>query len=130
MRFEDNIRYKGDLLLVAYMDFETNAPTDNYFNPEQKRISYIIVFAFHPKLNFDHLVVQRIFKHSYKKLTTIDYLTNDQMECLNIKLVKQLKYCTNNVSQRKYKNAVAQMFCAENKFVADCLLSWFNKKFE
>ena len=52
------------------------------------------------------------------------------MEYINIKLVKQLKDCTINVSQRNYKNAVAQMFCVKSKFVADCLLSWFNKKFK
>ena len=86
----DNIGYKGDLPLVAYMDFETTAPTDNCFNPEQERmfvISYVIVFAFPPTFNLDHIVVQRSFGHSYKKLTTINYLTNDQMECINIKLV-------------------------------------------
>ena len=49
---------------------------------------------------------------------------------MNIKLVKQLKDCTINVSQIKCKNAVAQMFCVELKFAADYLLSWFNKKFK
>ena len=63
-----------------------------------------------------------------KKLTSIDYLTNDQMQFVNIKLIKQLKDCAIHVSQRKCKNAVAQMFCIKSKFVADCLLSWFNKK--
>ena len=48
------------------------------------------------------------------------------MEWINTKLVKQLKDCTINVSQRKCKNAIAQTFCVELKFVADCLLSWFN----
>lgn len=40
--FEGNIGYKGDLLWVALMDFETTALTDNCFNPEQKRILYAI----------------------------------------------------------------------------------------
>ena len=27
--FEENLKYKGDILLVAYIDFETTAPTDH-----------------------------------------------------------------------------------------------------
>ena len=110
MSFEDNIGYKGDLPLVAYKDYEATAPTDSCFNPEQKRIfvvSYVIVFAFYPKINLDSVVVQRSFGHSYKKSTTIDYFTNDQMKCINMKLVKQLKDCAIYVRQRNCKNAVA-----------------------
>ena len=99
--FENNIGYKGGLTLVVYNDFEKTASTDCFNNPEQRRIfvvSYVIVFAFYPKLNLDCTVVKRSFGHSYKKFTTIEYLSNDQMECLNIKLMKQLKNCAINVS--------------------------------
>ena len=34
--FEDNLGYKGDLLVVAYIDFETTAPTSNCFDPEEE----------------------------------------------------------------------------------------------
>ena len=118
--------------LVAYVDFETTAPTGNCFNPEEKKmfvVSYVIVFDFHPKLNLDRVIFQRSFGHSLKKLTTIYYLSNDQMECIDVKLVKKLKDCAICVSQKCCKNAVAQMFSVELKFVADCLLTWFNEKF-
>ena len=52
------------------------------------------------------------------------------MECINVKLVKQLKNCAINNIQKKCKNTAAQMFCVKLKFFADCLLSWFNKKFK
>lgn len=93
-------------------------------------VSSLIVFAFHPKLNLDPAVIQKNFGDSYKKLTTTDDMSNDHMECINIKLVNQLKGCAINASQRKCKNAVAPMFCVELKFVADCQLSWFKKKFK
>ena len=60
--FEDNFIYKGDLSLVDYMDFETTAPTDNCFNPEQKKmfvVSYVIV---------DRVIIERNFEHSLKKI--------------------------------------------------------------
>ena len=92
-------------------------------------VSYVIVFAFYPKLNLDCVIFQRSFGHSLKKLTTIDYLNNDHMECIEVKLVRQLKDCTICVSQKLCKNKGAQMFTVELRFVADYFLTWFNKKF-
>ena len=34
--FEDNLGYKGNFPVIAYIDFETAAPTDSCFDPEQK----------------------------------------------------------------------------------------------
>ena len=73
-------------------------------------------------LNLDRVIVQRSFEHSLKKLTTIDYLTNDQMECIDVKLVKQLKGCAICVSQTRCKNAVTQMFSVDIEFVVHCPL--------
>ena len=47
--FEDNFHSKDDLLFVIYFDFETTAPTDNCFDPEQKTmfiVSYVMIVAF------------------------------------------------------------------------------------
>ena len=33
--YEDNFKSKGDLPFTIYFDFETTAPTDNSFDPEQ-----------------------------------------------------------------------------------------------
>ena len=52
MSFEDNIGNKGDLPLIPYIDFETNA--ENFLTPEQNKmfvVSFTLIFAFHPKLN-------------------------------------------------------------------------------
>ena len=60
--FEDNLKYKGDIPLRAYADFEITAPTADYKNPENKSmfaVSYCIVFAWHPKLNLKRQVVVR-----------------------------------------------------------------------
>ena len=86
--FEDNLGYKGDLPVVAYIDFETTAPTDSCFDPEQKKMfvaSYVIILAFHPRLKMDRVIIQRSFGHSLEQLTTTDYLTDDQMSFVNIK---------------------------------------------
>ena len=74
MSFEDNIGNKGNLPLIAYIDFETNAPADNCFNPEQKSmfvVLYTLMFVFHPKLNLKRVAVQRGFGHLLSKLATV-----------------------------------------------------------
>ena len=53
-------------------------------------MSFVLIIAFHPHLNLRKIIVQRSYGHSLEKLTTIDYLTNDQMPFIDVMLVKQL----------------------------------------
>ena len=131
MTLEDSLVFKGDLPVVAYIDFETIAPTNCCFDPKQKKmfvVSYVIILAFHPKLKMDRVIIQRSFGHSLQQLTTIDYLTNDQMSFVNIKLMKQLKDFALEVNRKKCKNAIAQMFSIELCLVKKAIVVWFNKK--
>ena len=65
--FEDNFHAKGDLPFVVYFDFETTAPIDNCFDPEQKTmfvVSYVMIVAFHPGLKLDRIIIQRSYVHA------------------------------------------------------------------
>ena len=42
--------------------------------------------------------------------------------------MNQLKYIATDVSKRKFKNTIVQMFCIEDTLVKKTLLAWFNKK--
>ena len=62
--FEDNFKSKGDVPMTMYFYFETIAPTDNCFDPEQKKIfvmSHVLIVAFHPHLNLRKIIVQRMY---------------------------------------------------------------------
>ena len=66
-----------------FFDFETKSPTDNIFDPEQKKmlvLSYVLIVAFHSALNLNRIIIQRSYAHSMKELTTLTYLTEDQMK--------------------------------------------------
>ena len=131
--FEGNIGNKGNLALVASMDFETTAPAENFLTPEQNKmfvVSYTLIFAFHPKLNLNRVIVQRRFGHSLLKVATVDYLTEDQLQFVDKDLINQLKDCAINVSERRCKNAVEQMFAVELNFASNFLLKWFNRNFK
>ena len=73
--FADNFKSKGDVSMTMYFDFETKAPTDNYFDVEQKMfvMSYVLIVAFHPHLNLRKIIVQRRYGHSLEQLTRTDY---------------------------------------------------------
>ena len=131
LTFEENLKLKHDIPLTAYIDFETSAPTDDMLDPECNKmntVSYAIIFAFHPKLKMKRIIVERIFGHSFQKLTTIDYLTTEQLKYKDVITLKQLRDCALAVSRRKKCNAIAEMFSTELKFVSDCLLKWFYSK--
>ena len=136
LTFEENLKLKHDIPLTAYIDFETTAPTDKMLDPESckmKAVSYAIIFAFHPKLDFERIIIERSFGHSREKLTTIDYLTNEQLKFKDEITLKQLRDSALEVSSKRKPNAISEMFSVELKFASDCLLKWFyskNKKIE
>ena len=136
LTFEENLKLKHDIPLTAYIDFETTAPTDNMLDPElckMNAVSYAIIFAFHPKLQMKRVIIERSFSHSLEKLTTIDYLTTEQLKFKDVITLKQLRDCALSVADRKNCNAISEMFSTELKFASDCLLKWFyskNKKLE
>ena len=130
--FEENLKYNAGIPLTAYTDFETTAPTDECLDPESKKmfvVSYVIIFAFHPELNINRVIIERSFGHSEHSLTSFNYLTIDQLQYKDNKTLLQLKDCALNVVGKKNKSAVAEMFSTETKFVGDYLIKWFNKKF-
>ena len=129
--FEDTCKYKGEIPLTAHGDFETVAPSDDYQDPENKSmfaVSYAIIFAFHPDLNFERVIIERSFGHSMKELLSLNYLTSEERQMLNKKTVLQLRVAALDVSKGKSKNAISVMFNIELKFTSDILLKWFSVK--
>ena len=133
LTFEENLKFKRDIPLTVYIDFETTAPTDDHLDPETRKmnaVSYVIIFAFHPELKMKRIIIERSFGHSIQKLTTIDYLTAEQLKFKDITTLKQLRDCAFSVASKKNKIAISEMFSTELKFATDCLLKWFNSKYK
>ena len=133
LTFEENLKNKHDIPLSAYIDFETTAPTDKMFDPECckiKPVSYSIIFAFHPSFNLNRVIILRSFGHSLLNLTTVGYLTSEQLKYRDEITMKQLRDAAINVNEGNNPNAIAEMFSIELKFASDCLIRWFNEKFK
>ena len=124
MTFEENLKYKGDVPLVAYIDFETTAPTDECLDLENRQmfvVSYEIIFAFHPELDIDRVIIGRSFGHSPERLTSLNYLTREQLEFQNSKTLLQLRDCALAVAEKKNIIVISETFSIELKFAADSL---------
>ena len=93
-------------------------------------VSYVIVFAFHSDLHYDRLIIERISGHSFERLADLIYLTHKQLKFKDEKTLLQLKDWALAVQARYSKIAISEIFTTELKFVADCLLKWFNAKFK
>ena len=131
--YEDNFKAKGDIPFVAYFDFETTALTDNCLDPEQKKmfvVSYVMIVAFHPALNLERVIIYRSFAHTLEQLSNINYLSREQVAFIDSHLIHMLKDGANEVSKRKCKNSLGQMFSIESTLVKKTLLKWFNQKFK
>ena len=131
--YQDNFHAKGNVPFVVYFDFETTAPVDNYLDPEQKKmfaISYVMIVAFNAELNLDRIIIQRSFAHSVEQLSSLDYFTPEQITCIDQSLIKMLNGVAFEVSKRRCKNSIGQMFSIESALVKKTLLKWFHQKFK
>ena len=97
------------------MDFETTATAENFLMPEQNTmlvVWYTLIFACHPKLNLNCIIVQRSFGHPFSKLATEDYVTEDQLKFVDKDSINLLKDCTICVSERRCKkHSCANVYC-------------------
>ena len=91
-------------------------------------ICYVTVFAFHPYLKLNSVIVERSFGHSLEELTSLNYLARDQLLYHDRKTLLKLKYFALDVHKRNSKAAILHMFTTELKFPSEVLLGWFSKK--
>ena len=99
--------------MVAYINFETTAPTDDCLDPEKSKmfaVSYVIILAFHPDLDIDHVIIEHIFGHSRDKLTSLNYLTHEQLNFKGNKTLLQFRDCAHAVADNKNKTVTLKNF--------------------
>ena len=96
---------------------------------QQFVVPYVLIVAFHPALSVNRIIIQRSYAHSLEQSTSLNYFSEDQMKFIVVQVIRQLKDIAIDVSKRKCKNTMGQMFCIEIPLVKKTLLDWFNKKY-
>ena len=69
----------------------------------------MIIFSFHPELDLNLVIIERSFGHSRQRLTSLSYLTREQLEFKDNKTLLQLRDCALAVTEKK-KNCHSEMF--------------------
>ena len=87
-----------------------------------------MIVAFHPALKLDRIIIYRSFAHSLEQLTTLNYFSQEQISFIETHLINMLRDMAFDVSKRKCKTSVGQMFSIESVMVKKTLLKWFNTK--
>ena len=75
------------------------------------------------------VILECSFGYSREKLS-LNYLTREQLDFKDNKMLLQLRDCVFAVADKKNKIEISEVFCTELKFATDCLLKWFNKEFK
>ena len=131
--YEDNFKSKGDIPFTIYFDFETTAPTENVFDPEQRKmfvVSYVIIVAFHAHLKLNRIIVNGSFAHDFEQLTSINYFSREEIRFTCQYLINMLKDYSTQVFKKKNKKNMGEMFSVEAALLKKTLLKWFNAKFK
>ena len=101
--FEENLKYKNDIPLSPYIDFETTALRETTVQILKMRkmfvVSYVIILTFYPELEIHKVISERSFGHSEYTLTSLNYLTVDQLNFKNNKTLLQLRDCALHVGR-------------------------------
>ena len=95
----------------VYFDFETTTGDSVFFDSKMYVVSYCQIYAFHPALNLDKIMLHFKSKHA----PFFDNIT-----------LKQLKGAASAVLSRQ-KCTTLELFLIELKFTIDTLRDWFNR---
>ena len=63
----------------------------------------MIIFPFHPQLDSNRVIIERSFGHSCERLTSLSYLTREQLKFKDNKTLLQLKHCALAAAEIKTK---------------------------
>ena len=73
-------------------------------------VLHVIIFAFHPDLDIDRVIIEHNSVNSRKKLTSLNYVTSKQLNFKDNKTLPQLRDCALAVADKKNKTAISEMF--------------------
>ena len=84
--YQDNYKYMGDLPFSVYFGFETTTGNAVFFDSKMFLMSYCLIFSFNNALNFEKIVILKVFNNQLPKFT-ISAILNKSMFSYLIKLL-------------------------------------------
>ena len=123
--FQDNFGHLGDILFTVYFDFETSTGDNAFQDQKVLLISYYQIYAFHPTLNLDKIVISRSFQQSAEEIYDLNHFRQEHFPYFDRVTFNQLKDAATSVLAREKSTSLSQLFSVELKFTVDILNKWF-----
>ena len=90
-------------------------------------VSNCQIYAFHPVLNLDKLVIYRSFQQTPKEIYELGHFKSEHAPFFDNVTLKLLKDVASAVLSRQKSTSLAERFSIELKFTIDALREWFNR---
>ena len=101
VNFQDNFKYLGDVSFTVYFDFDTTTGNSAFSDTKMYVISYCQIYAFHPPLNLDKIVIFRSFQQEPEEMYDLSHFKKEQEPYFDRANFHQLKDAADNVLARR-----------------------------
>ena len=128
--FQDNFKHLGDVPFTVCFDFKITTGDNVFHDSKMFVISFCQIYAFHPSLNLDKIVIFRSFQQKADKIYSLDHFRNEHIPFFNRVTFKQLKDATTSVLAREKSTSLSELLSVELNFTIDTLNKWFKSVFK
>ena len=128
--FQDNFKYLGDVPFTVYFDSETTKGDSIFHDPKMFVISYYQIYAFHPSLNLNKIVIFRSFQQKADETYNLDHFWEEHISHFDGVTFHQLKDAATTVLLREKSMSLSELISVELKFTIDTLNKWFKSVFK
>ena len=111
----------------VYFDFETTTGDSVFFDSKMYVVSYCQIYAFHPALNLDKIVIYKSFQQTPEEIHDLSHFKSEHAPFFDNITLKQLKDAASAVLSRQKCTSLAERFLIKLKFTIDTLGDWFNR---
>ena len=120
----------GYLPFNVYFDFETTTGDSVLHYPKMFGISSCQIYAFHPDLKSDKIVIFRSFQQNAEEIYSLNHFSQEHIKYSDAVTFKQLKDAARNVLVCQKSTSLSELFSVEPKFTADTLAKRFDDVFK
>ena len=112
----------GDLPFTVYFDFETTTGDSILHDPKIFVISYCQIYAFHPDLKLDKIVIFRSFQQNTEEIYSLNHFSQEHIKHFDAVTFNQLKDAAINALVCQKSKSLSELFSVELKFTIGTLV--------
>ena len=109
----------GDVPFNVYFDFETTTGDNIFRDPKMFVMNYCQIYAFHPSLNLDKVIIFRSFQQKADEIYSLDHFREEHIPLFDRVTFNQLKDAVTSVLALEKFTSLHELLSVEPKFTID-----------